>query len=46
VVYVAPVKVEEVVTCGSSMRLTTTSLSGSLGSWREKRMWSRAPAST
>jgi hypothetical protein len=25
---VAPVKVEEVVACGSSMRLTTTSLSG------------------
>jgi hypothetical protein len=46
VVCVAPVKVEEAVTCGSSMRLTTTSLSGSLRSWREKQMWSRAPAST
>jgi hypothetical protein len=45
-VCVALIKVEEAVMCGSSMRLTTTSLSGSLGSWREKRMWSRAPAST
>jgi hypothetical protein len=45
-VCVAPVKVEEAVACGSSMRLTTTSLSGSLGSWREKRTWRRAPAST
>jgi hypothetical protein len=45
-VCVAPVKVEEAVTCGSSMWLTTMSLSGSLGSWREKQMWSQAPAST
>jgi hypothetical protein len=45
-VFVAPVRAEEAVACGSSMRLTMTSLSGSLGSWREKRTWRRAPAST